>query len=475
MAYFDENMKNLFDQDDQLDLPDLFSWEQMQEGIYAKMDAKKPRKKRFIFFFVFTSFLGISFLAGYLYLNPLQQTESITPSNSNSRSKITEHAMTNSNSKVINLYDEQSNLSRHDDRTNSSVDPKPITNESEIKKIEFQGSTQMAKQFIESEHSYRSYEKNRLKKPSGKQPNPSTNHHSDLPVIAKSTTDSNKIINRNPNSEKRNINPLLALEQLKLSPLGTRPSNLNINIEKTINLETNSNPLIAFEVTGGILFWQGKFTGKSNYLKEKNRASSKLPGFQLDIRSVTQLSSGVGYSYGLTYQHLREQFNISVDTMTSKLYENALIRSERSTLTGNVIHTIRQDTLVTSNSIRTVRHWNQYTTLGLNAGVWKKWKINDQLSFRTSIGTFVGYRFKNSGKHLAGRNSIEILDEQPHFAKNLEFALYTGLRLDYSIGSQVSLHIGGQVQKYLTNWSVAKTEKFKPTVYYCSIGITKKM
>ena len=468
MAYFDDLKKQFDDSMNSHPIPEGYEWEAMKDGIFNKMSDNKRKVKRFPIYFFLLAFA----LIGTVYLlisnqtvesdplqthktlqpatpdNSINASEALSPSHQKSisdRTDLVEPAAKNDiptrdNQQITSTDSQQEHESPNDYRS-ASVKTRP-TGQSISAKI-----SDRAMHTIHDDHDM--------------------SHIENMPAEDNSLPLPTRSISEVMQHE---------LDKLHMPALNMFPANLTMNVNKLDPIpESKYTAEVSsmYSLSSGLLVWSGRYKGDASYIARRNQASKPLPGFHLHLNRHVPINDGLSLSIGLNYQELFQQFNIQVDTLVSKTFESALLRTDRSAISGRIIQEVYGDTTIMKSQTRTVRHLNAYKSVGMELGLRKKFSLSRKFAAVIGIGSVVGYRTQSSGKTLGSQDQILVFDNGRKPYQTFSMRMTGGIELDYALTSQLSLSTGFSTSKYVTNLSNEPGVQFRPIIYQFSLGMKK--
>ncbi len=470
MDYFDSNFKN--DQADQdSELPEGFSWEEMSGGIYDKMPNNRPSSLGKYWpllilllvagcgtgsWFALNNFNGKSSTKHSIALDQKINTETtasglnkiktneiahnqadqiiesnLIPTNSlNSKNQIVKNNSSNTNSVRSNTLN-RSNPTINNNKIEGQIFDKTESNISQLEQ------TTIAKQRQQA--------------------------------ISESTK------NETPVSQKEwsrlLIMPSLVYEasedetaQYKIIDELKKPK---VNREeKKDEEETLFKKQLTIGLAGGIVTWSAFDASNINH-----EHVSGYPGYTINPSIGLSFAPKHSIQFDYEYSAVEELFDYEGSREIEVAKDNEPFRIIHSSLTGNIISTERKNIVVPGTRNYKEVKYNQYKFHTLSLG----YRFDQIRKQKLSLGFYVGasylLKINSKGKRLNESLDVYSFDNSNPIFKNNQLALRLGLHYNYQLNENISLFSQIITTKYLSNWEVDSSgSTTRPFLYGVQLG-----
>ena len=431
MDYFDKKINEIYNQPLE-DVPANLQWDQMEDGIYSKMEEEQPKRKA-IWYWISGGMLLLIAVATIVIYNSVYDTKpSAIVADINTDSKTT------SSQKLIGSKTENT-ISK-----NPSIQSTITTTKNELAKVEqestsqrpnIDSNTQSKTNTVESNISKISIASNSVLKM-----NNSSINSSERGIQQKNYQIENIIDNDVKNTTStlpKNSISVTAIKSLSSSSITIEkkviPSNLEFvytEIFEEYKSKTKSyNQYI--NLTGGTTFNTGYDVGENIY-------KNTLPGYNVRLGYAIENEKGWGLQLGLGHSLLVESFDLDLTDTISIQSTDAAIRTLTSTITGQTFIEYG-DAALNSSRYRRELSYNTINLISLDAAISKRCNISSKWSLLPTIGLQYDRLISIEGKTLDAENEILAYDNATDGINKNLFSGGLGIQLQYNLNKRWSL------------------------------------
>jgi len=467
MDGFDSNFKDQSDQ--QSGLPEGFGWDDMKGGIYEKMQTTDTGKNNrhwilLLLLLLIVGGIGSWFMVEYLD-NEETMTTPIAPIQENNKENDTKSD--NIRAKVNSSQQNDSNHSTDNtlSQSNQKHEKIAVTKKKTIKSLRtnttqfankprksiFNNNLEEAKPIIQNESNIPSRH-NTFEQP---QKNETTDNLSlnAVAVSSEMTTETSTTTNRIPSIDFG----LIESKSSDIAPFKTPESTKASAFKKYLSLG----------LAGGIMNWTAFDAANINHDYVNGFLGYTInPSVSLSIRPKHALQMDYEYST------LEELFDYEGTHNIEVLTVNQPIRRVVSSLTGNVMHTERKDTILSGNLYQRELKYNQYKFHTLSLG----YRFDQATKKKSSFGFYVGASYllqlNGKGKRLNEQLNVIAFDNDNPLFQNNQFGLRFGVHYNYQLNPNTQLFSQVMTTKYISNWELDNSNSAtRPFLYGLQIGL----
>ena len=438
MDYFDKKIKGLYSQPEQ-DLPNDLSWEFMEDGVYSRMEKKKP-KRRVIWFWISGALVATAVIIAMYMMsssNDKRQTYAATK-NTATQSQSNKSQSTKSKTNVV--------TSAPIDLLNQSSTKKQIANTIQHKTEDHTSITDLTKNKRNI-----AIAKNEEKTPNQR------SKESTLVINSKSTYDKPLTLTQNDsnkdqvslveslvvpklNAENKRIQfNLSQLSTTELNPFNTSRdalllNNKMISFDKEISeINNKRNTKYAFSLLGGTTLHSGYNISSSEY-------ATSLPGYSVRLGLSAEKGNNWGYELGIGYSLLVEKFDFNrTDTLFTQ-HNDVILSQLTNTLTGNTTNLIG-DGYRSKERRRKELIYNTTNLFSIDAAIYRKLNLSSKWSIETSIGIRYDRILDIEGKTLDASGEVLAYDNNSTGLNRNLIAPKIGISIDYALSTQFALSL----------------------------------
>lgn len=470
-------------------VPPEFSWENMQDGIYKKMDdMKKPssnKKTNFVrIAIVILLLLLIQFVCSPL---PFQKSKQIKEDGQQKDKIIANEAQFEPNTSDTytdsqNTLEQTSEASEKEKSINTAVINKNMLQSNYQNKDAYRHSTKsMSGSSQTMENNKVRFKANILSQEEKKE----DLHSSLIEAESSSNSDQNYIndqmaeLQTDNTTYKQNVS-LSALQSI--DPI-TRAL-LNSSVESTIpemdgvyediEIKTKENLFNNNRISlmGGASFWTMAY---GDIKPERDAYETAISSFNTSLSYFQKLSKSLELMIGLQYTKLESRFDFeqNIENYTVTI-SDTLIQIQNNLISGNQTF-VRGDVEVPVDARRIVKHYNSTSLIQMPIALGLSLS-NASWSYGIYAGALVNIYSSNSGRTYFNDSVFDYQDSQTDFMSNRwKFNALVAGRISYSLNDRIALSTGIQFQKSMMNWSLEENVKMRPSVYSLSLGCTYKL
>lgn len=439
MDYFDKKINELYNRPEE-DVPSDLSWDNMEDGIYSRMDDKKPRRK-FLWYWISGGLIAIALVVVSFMMFNKEENNSKFANNNN-----TKNTQNNSSKSITPSFTKISH-----------IEPVSITNKySETKTTpigEGQNDSNKETKVInqisalsENETSFRKRSDNNrstdavytITKSSG-------DHNISILTNTASTIESNlavdnaKEINVSKSFIEESRAPFIIdiLTSIIPSTLDTEREVLKSNIQKITNdthpreIENRRNTKYSFSILGGASLHSG-----FNVLN--NNHTSSLPGYSTRLGLSAEKESGWGYDLGISYALLVEKFDFEKTDTIIELHEGIVISRLTNSLTGNTTDLIGNAYRDGSRHRRELIY-NNINLISVDASIYRNINISKKWSLGPSFGIQYDRILSIKGKSLDTAGEVFSYDNTTKDINKNLLSAKLGVGIDYAMTNSLSI------------------------------------
>ncbi len=472
MDSFDKKISDLYNAEQSSnDLPEGFGWDDMNEGIYKKMEEPKRKKK---FFWMWFSFAGSLLLLTTLLFFFNFETKNITSTPSNIEDSKAE-------------------------KTPIHLDKTTIENSLEITKTISETPTKTKERYtISTNQNSHKTSKENIKKtklakvPASsiqvKIPESSTEPIKENQQLIKEQTVQESIISTNKTTVLKESlvatkrlafisiqKDLIPMERRLGPPIVLVPSHVispNKTNKEDEKLESkNKKKLIglsSLQLYGGTLLTSGKYS--QNPLRNKH--SRWLPGYyagiELTVLNVKKWNINFGYEHKFAVQLFDFQ---NITDIIETVVEDALVGISTNSINGS--QSENRETISTqANRTRNYVNYNTFRAHAFRMTIVRTFNLSKNLSFNPGIGSSYNFLNKANGRTVdSDKNTLNYNPSNSIYRKN-NFGIEGGFSLSYQIG-KFSLNGNVWMEKSL-NYSLESVGEIRPVFYKMGLGVGRR-
>ena len=439
MDYFDKKINELYNQPEK-DVPNDLSWDYMEDGIYSRMDEKKPRRKA-LWFWISGGMVAIALVVLSVTMFNAEEKNSNFATNNNTVNK------TNNPSK-INTPQSTKSSQLEIEKTESKNSEKETISEEQtgINITERTSNISQSKAISESDAN--------LKNQSHKIQSKTIEYTKSSDDQRTSIIDNFSIV-RDPNLSIFNTNKIIVLESPKEEPRGalnfdqlatlaintfdSPRKKITSNIEKIsisnkpIKIEDKRNTKYAFSILGGTSLHSG-------FNIQDNTNTSSLPGYSIRLGLSAEDKNGWGYEFGIGHSLLVEKFDFEKTDTVSMHHDDIVVGHLTNSLTGTTTNVIG-DAYRDSSRSRRELIYNTINLLTIDAAIYRRIYLSNKWSIVPSAGVQYDRILSIGGKSLDANDEIFPYDNNSEgISKNL-LSIKLGIGIDYALTNRLSLSV----------------------------------
>lgn len=485
MAYYDK-LKNKIRPEDAL--PEGYGFDDMKEGIYSKMPAKKEKRRRHFLFWWLTPIVGL-LSAGLVYYFSQLDTQGSYQVDSRSSRRIDKSEIINQNSNQQSFVT-KTNIEKRKDVANKSINSttlllKTKSNNYRIQsplsseKIKHSKNTIQSINYTQNDAriNTKSHNDDFQNSPIEKAYLTISPNHSIVTEQSSINTDINTAIKdssitlaqRSLASSKINDLSINTLPNLFISPKIENELPTLKQDNSIIPLKVKQTKNWSVEFGTGIFTWQSKNLTRDSIDPSTNVYTSSLTpnyGYNIYILSHLQLMNGWYLSAGIDGVVSKSYLTYEASTSKQIKLDNQVVKIEQNLLTGSV-----NQVLGTANaSVYEIHKLRKNNTdliikipilIGYSV-MCRKW------SFHGGVGISTNLWSRHHGVTIVNSQIINYNGSHPLWQPVFQFNLESQIKAKYQFNQQVSLGAILQYSKALQDHTVAEKIIMKPN----QIGIS---
>jgi hypothetical protein len=476
-----DKIKNIFD-DASVNLPEDFSWDQMEEGIMDKMNAMEPKTEkssRRIWFFMILAllFMGVP-TAVFFYSSGLDNSKdgNIIPNNKSDNSDGTRpSAAVPGDNSACNGGDVHDNNSL-ETAVNEDLKARAAAS------LPAASGTKVDSYFKNDGHPIFTGNKkgNIQNRATGagfgsafindKAQREKLEENSASPHTAAEEVNTADILSVHNNSVKAVDNlaflPPIAFKVHKTDSIESKPLFIQqyTNAEESVIL-----PVHQMGLTTGISQWT---FGYGNQLPERNSYEKNILSFSTQLSYTYSFGNQFTFSTGFQYQQLESRLVWSrvYDDYTIVLTDT-IVEINTNTLTGEQM-AVRGNVEIDVAAVRNIRHYNQYRLYQVPLLIGKSWMKGPRWQMNISAGGAINIHSFSKGRNVYGGDLIGMNGPVSDIVDNrwtVQFQAQYGLGYRFNEKWGLLAQLG--YQKSLTNWSRETTVQMRPGFINLNFGV----
>lgn len=454
--------------EDNSQLPPELDWEQMQDGIFEKMNELQSQEKSTNKYFSIRNIFIVSaivliILLSQLICSPKDVKFASEDSTALESRDVTEILQpTNTLSKI----EEKTNASSAVKDAGYSNSENPLTSDISL---EIKSTSNL----ISNSKKSNSINQARTIKASIVDNNSVNKNFID------ETTNNQTSKNKDGENEKRPLNTSLietrnhtvisniSTKQLFVDtePISVILPSFYFNKVTPLSIPKNKGRL---SLIGGLSLWTA---GYGNPKPERSEYENTMPSFNAQLNYFHPLKKNYTLMIGFQILQLESQFDYSasLDNQTITLTDT-IIQIQNNLITGKQTE-IRGDVEVAVDAVRNVKHYNTIKIYQIPFAIGKTW-ISNKWQTDLLIGGTVNILTNNEGRTLFNDEIQDYNSTSTDFLSNQWKlnAMITG-RLTYRLNDQFGITTGIQLQRSLINWSTEQNIKMHPSIISLEFGV----
>lgn len=462
MAIDKHNIKNKFRSEE--NLPEEFSWDNMEKGIYDKMNTKKSRRPMGIIIFSAIALSLIIIAGAILYLNSgdkfNKEPKSIVD-NSADESIISEGKPS------FEVKPEVEKLNKSPLKAESKRAEKPFVIKKEYGKAELSAleKTKPTENFDENKTINNTsanvdrgnkIKHNELVNPSNTQTSIGLTNENE-PVENEKVThneNENKIIQEKILVEAKNqIQSDIVISNIESKIFFLiYDSNRKIPFIETLNStvqKQGENQLKnSIFITGGLLSSISNY-GDSPLDNIKSKFEHERIGYSFGIGYNRDISNKISLTTGLDHFTLRNILDYKETTSYSEQRENLLLSMDINTITGDTIKSYGTGT-VTGKQIRTVLHYNTHKIISIPLIV--SYTIQkSKFNYTAGLGPVLNYNLYAKGRTINAIDDFQTIDKT--YYKSLTYGMNARIVINYFISKNYLIGLNLNYTAPFNKWN----------------------
>lgn len=267
------------------------------------------------------------------------------------------------------------------------------------------------------------------------------------------------------------VNPLAS--QYEIFPVVSQIIKKDTGATLTISPVEPANPIrknrpTQLWFTGGASWWR---EGYSSTKPERAAFEQTIVSHQGQFSYVKPLKHNLILLTGLQYQKLESRLNWNTLIPNFEVtLEDTIVQIQRNAITGEV-NEIRGDVTLEVTANRQVQHYNSFSVLQVPFGMGKTWE-GSSLQAHLLVGGVANISFSDKGRTLYQTELIEYNSPSADFwTDNFKFGAILSGGLSYRITEKFGLISLFQYQHSLSNWSQEQGIVMRPRILNVSVGV----
>lgn len=444
MDSMDKKIKEAyFSTEDQL--PDGYSWEEMENGILSKMPEEKKDRKVFFWLFGFV-LLALIGAAAWSWQNTQQEkTEKIITYQEESNADHEKYSEKNNNS-----TNEFESKSLNIEQTEKDIEKK----NAEIKSYANTASIQSTKRIINHRQSLTANTTTNKPKPA-------------IPALNKSEKSWTSSSNTNTQSSSEQTPHLSGGYQLleQMVELDKLKLNCNTLLHRGITAPSIQSIKKESSQKWALLAGSSIHNGLSHN-PESQKYTEAAPGFSLALNYQKNWKQNWILGGQIMYSFMVDQLDFSKTDQIDHTYHNSTITAT-NTLTGSS-QTVTGDITQTVDRYRKEYHSNTYHMAKIEVGIGREWQVAPRLLIHAM--PTLGYAFTKADQVVALDEFGEVIRPQKTLIRNHNFTIGGRIGIDVAITDRWSLSAQLQGQSHLKNIAIDSPYKFKSLGLYAGLS-----
>lgn len=449
---------------DNTPIPLGLEWDAVAQGIYDKMDTKKPRKRRFLVWILSTVGLLLIFSTiGYLGL-----TDNETVAENTSKESVNETPLV-AESIPVNEYntslsdrpaDSIENTS-NDANIKTSIGSKNISNkrklnnefnQTAIENSVAQGATSIKKTYSNSNH------KNDPLENLSSSEKIMDNYVSANDISIDQTTESYAILS--------------ILDPIKSDGIiqDFNPVKINLmpaSVELLQPNETQTKPW-SIAAVSSLVYWDQNYD--PNVLLEKqSMEESSITGYHMGIEGAYQINNTWSVFSGLDRSRLYTKYEGTFRTQESVRLTNVVLVTEINPLLSAPIHHSGDTTLV-RNFDRFISYHNIVDRWSLPVGL-RYHKSYGPIELTAGLGVQLGLYKTGQGITARGTDRLDYDSSSDIYKHGLDIAIRPELGIRYNLTEKVFAGFTFNYQQHIINWSSEQSLVSTPKIFRSGISL----
>lgn len=224
---------------------------------------------------------------------------------------------------------------------------------------------------------------------------------------------------------------------------------------------------------GGGLLSTTPYTGSSPAVALRNAHSSPWFGYQYGLNLEVPVGKKAGIFVGASRQVAYQNIDIYTERQIQVKQENVLLSVTHNIVAGSstptygdtTVNAVEKNRLVNYNELKTVQGQLGFT-----------WRITSKnWHFSPFAGAAVGYVTGMEGFTVAADKSILAFGKASPILRNFQFAPLAGVQVERDLGKALALGLRYQFQQQINNTSRETDMSYKPATSFLSLGLTMRL
>lgn len=232
--------------------------------------------------------------------------------------------------------------------------------------------------------------------------------------------------------------------------------------------DTDKEPRLSqLWLTGGASWWD---PGYGNTKPERNEFETSILSYQAQLNYVYPLRKDWFVMAGIQYQKLESRFDWNaIEDGVQIVLGDTIIQIQQNAITGAQTE-IRGDVTLTVNPEREVRHFNSFTLFQVPVAVGKSWG-EKKWQTHLMLGAVANLSFSRMGRTLFANKVADFDNDRPNiWSDKLGFNAMFGTGLSYQLTDRLGVMTVFQYQRSLGNWSAEEGVTMRPHILNWSFG-----
>ncbi|MEM9991009.1 MAG: hypothetical protein AAF738_04540 [Bacteroidota bacterium] len=466
-------------------LPEDFSWENLNEGIFDKMDAEKKKKDKGLFLFSYFRgkrpllllFLLLSIGSITMYVcngyqqteqhagkSPIQGMEQTAAHLSSKFDTLCESENAINTKRAITAVEQLGTINHQhtDDKTPINTASKkhprttsPFTKENEQEENDAKGSNT---DMMEKVNIIEEVDSSALVQEQTQVEGAHITEEKSIPL---------------ENLERVTVvSPLVhSLSLLELPNSTIRPNFLAPSAPVKTSSETGAG--FALEAVVGTAFWQTRHFKQLTTTSENINTSERgRPSTHLQLLLQLGIRRNMGITTGIEYQTLVSRFNYSAQTNSTERV-NTIVGVEINTLQQETTP-VYQDTSIAIVQTRQVQHYNTHRFVNIPLALHYHLPLQNPYihTLRISAGGLFSIPVQMAQGRTWAENSILTYDNNNViFNKTYGLAFHTSLEVRHILNQRWYCNAGIQYRRWLSNWSQTSSVEYKVSTVNVNLSV----
>ena len=293
------------------------------------------------------------------------------------------------------------------------------------------------------------------------------------PALVQKNQNENISLNRNKTGDLANL-PLMLLKPLEGKPV-VRPSVPVItSATEEINVPKHDQKNSPWKIiaAGGPLVSFSKYGGTSDAVALRNEHTSPYFGYQYGLEAWKSLSEKSSLAFGVNRQVVYQNIDIYTQRAIDTLIENTVVHTTHYVVGDRTSNTYG-DTLVTAVERNRLVKYNEFQFIKAHVAyarhfTYKKWH------FAPSAGVALGMLTDSDGMSVAEDKSIFTFNQTQPVFNRFQFSTQAGMAIERQLGGKYSFHFQYRFGKQWNNLSSEPNMSLRPAFHIFSIGLARK-